>query len=288
MFKRIASAVVLAALAAAPVAAQDNPVAATVNGREITAADVAFAVSTLAPALEQVPAAQRPAVVLDLLIDMELLAEAAEKEGLEDDPALERRLSYYRAQTLRDLYMEKIVASKITDEAVKARYDEEVSKLEPVTEVNARHILVEDEETAKKLIAELDNGADFAKLAEENSTDPGSASRGGSLGFFGPGQMVPPFEQAAMALEPGEYTKEPVKSRFGYHIIQVDETRERPVPTLEQVGGQIRQVMMREAFTNELASLKEGATIEKKVPSAESPAAVDAPATDAPAETPAK
>ncbi|GAB5374515.1 MAG: peptidylprolyl isomerase [Acuticoccus sp.] len=266
MFKRTAGAVLLAALVAAPAWAQDNPVAATVNGRDITAADVAFAVTSLAPALEQVPAEQRPTVVLDLLIDMELLAEAAEKEGLDSDPALARRLDYYRAQTLRDLYMEKIIAADITDEKVQARYAEEAAKIEPAKEVSARHILVEDEEKAKALIAELDGGADFAKLAEENSADPGSASRGGSLGFFGPGQMVPPFEEAAMALEPGEYTKAPVQSRFGYHIILVDEVRDRPVPTLEQVGEQIRQVMKREAFVAELERLKEGAAIEKMTP----------------------
>ena len=162
--------------------------------------------------------------------------------------------------------MEKVVGEKVTDEAVRARFDEEVAKIEPQKEVSARHILVEDEAKAKELIEELKGGADFAELAAANSTDPGSASRGGDLGFFGPGQMVPEFEEAAMALEPGSFTEEPVQSQFGYHIIRVDEVRDSPMPTFEEVSDRIRQLMMREAFVEELESLKENAQIEKHIP----------------------
>lgn len=266
MLKPIAGALILAAMTALPVAAQDNEVAATVNGEDITASDVAVAVSTLAPALEQVPAAQRPQVVLDLLIDMAILSEAAEEADLDEDPLYEQRLDFYRGQILRDLYMEKVVGESVTDEAVRARFDEEVAKIEPQKEVSARHILVEDEAKARELIEELKGGADFAELAAANSTDPGSASRGGDLGFFGPGQMVPEFEEAAMALEPGSFTEEPVQSQFGYHIIQVDEVRDSPMPTFEEVSDRIRQLMMREAFVEELERLKENAQIEKHIP----------------------
>ena len=269
MFRRIIGAAAIALAATMPVVAQDtpaNPVVATVNGKEITESDVAFAVSNLGAALQQIPEASRPQVVLDLMIDMEILAEAAEKSGLADDPIVAQRLDYYRTQTLRDLYMEKVISDQITDEAVKARYDKEVGDLEPAKEVSASHILVEDEETAKKLIAELNDGADFAKLAEENSKDPGSAARGGSLGFFGPGQMVAPFEEAAFALAVGEVTQEPVQSQFGWHVIKVDDTREQPVPSFEEVEDRVRQLMIREAFMNELNKLKETATIEKMTP----------------------
>lgn len=266
MLKPLAGALLLAALTAVPVGAQDNPVAATVNGEEITAADVAVAVSTLAPALEQVPAANRPQVVLDLLVDMAVLSKAAEEADLDEDPLFQQRLDFYRGQILRDLYMEKVVGEKVSDEAVRGRFDDEIGKVEPTKEVSARHILVEDEDKAKALIEELKGGADFAELAKENSIDPGSAPRGGSLGFFGPGQMVPEFEQAAMALEPGSYTEAPVKSQFGYHIIKVDEARDTPLPSFEEVADRIRQVMMREAFVEELARLKENAQIEKLTP----------------------
>jgi len=266
MFKRLMGAAAIAAMTALPVAAQDNPVLATVNGKEITAADVAFAVSNLGEVLERVPAERRPEMVLSLMVDMELLADAAEKAGYDSDPVIEQRLDYYRSQTLRDLYMEKVITENVTEDAVRARYDEEAGKVGPQKEVSARHILVDDEEKAKELIAQLKDGADFAKLAEENSKDPGSAARGGSLGFFGKGQMVPAFEEAAFALGNGEMTEEPVQSPFGYHIIKVDESREKAVPTFDQVGDQIRQLMIREAFVDEVARLKETAEIEMKMP----------------------
>ncbi|MEO1106065.1 MAG: peptidylprolyl isomerase [Pseudomonadota bacterium] len=268
MFKRLLGAAAIAASFALPAVAQegDNPVLATVNGEEITAADVAFAVDTLGNALERVPAGQRPQMVLDLMIDMQLLAEAAEKAGFSDDPVVERRVEYYRTQTLRDLYMEQLIEEQVTDEAIRARYDREAAELGPSKEVSARHILVDEEDKAKELIAEIEGGGDFAEIAEANSKDPGSASRGGSLGFFRQGQMVPPFEEAAFALEPGEMTSEPVQSQFGYHIIKVDEVRDVPVPAFEQVAESVRELMIREAFVNEVARLKETAEIEKTTP----------------------
>ncbi|MEM6762701.1 MAG: peptidylprolyl isomerase [Pseudomonadota bacterium] len=274
MLKRLFGTVALAALlslpaaglVSAPAGAQENPVLATVNGKEITASDVAFALSTIGDALQRVPAAQRPQMVLDLMIDMELLADAAEKAGYADDPVLSQRIEYYRTQTLRDLYMEKVVEDKVTEEAVRARYESEAAEIEPQTEVSARHILVAEEEKAKELIAALKLGGDFAKLAEENSIDPGSARRGGSLGFFGRGQMVPAFEEAAFTLDEGAITEEPVQSRFGYHIIKVDERRTQPVPSFEEVGDRIRQLMIREAFIAEVERLKETAEIERTQP----------------------
>lgn len=266
MLKQIFGAAAMAAMLAVPSQAQDNPVLATVDGKDITAADVAFAVTTLGQALQQVPAPNRPQMVLDLLIDMAILANAAEAAGLDEDPALERRVDYYRTQTLRDLYMEKLIAEKITDEAVRARYQEEIADLEPREEVSARHILVPEEEKAKELIAALNDGADFETLARENSQDPGSAANGGSLGFFGRGQMVPPFEEAAFSLEPGAVTEAPVQSQFGFHIIKVDEKRTQPIPAFEEVADSVRRFMMQEAFSQELATLKAAASIEKTEP----------------------
>ncbi|MCF3934288.1 peptidylprolyl isomerase [Acuticoccus sp. M5D2P5] len=243
--------------------AQDDQVLATVNGAPITMADVALAYTTLGETLDRVPEGQRDEMVLNLLIDMEILATAAEEQGFEDDADFKARMKYLRTQALREAYMEKVIGEAITDDAVRARYDEEVAKIEPEEEVSASHILVEDEETAKRIIEELDAGGDFAALAEEYSTDPGSKSRGGSLGFFGKGQMVPAFEEAAFALEPGEMTQEPVQSRFGYHIIKVDEKRPVEVPSFEQVSEQIQQVLVREAYVEELDRLKQDATIER-------------------------
>lgn len=261
MLKRTFAVALLAAAVAVPAAAQDEQVLATVNGTPVTAADVAFAYGTLGEAVERIPPAQRDEMVLNLLIDMQLLADAAEAAGIADTSEYQQRIEYARTQALRDLYMENVVGASITEDAVRARYDEEAAKIEPQQQVSARHILVEDEAEAKELIAELKAGADFAALAAEHSKDPGSGSRGGSLGFFGPGQMVKPFEDAAFALEAGEMTEEPVQSQFGWHIIKVDEKREQAVPPFEQIAPQIQQIMVREAFVNELERLKADADI---------------------------
>lgn len=271
MFKPIFGVVALAAaLASQPVAAQDqqdaqtaDPVLATVNGTAVTQSEMALASSSLGNALQGVPEDQRRDMVLDLLIDMHLLADAAEKSGVPDEEEFQKRAEWARTQALREVYMDKIIAEKVSEEAIRQRYEEEIAKLAPQQEVSARHILVADEETARDLISELDGGADFAALAEEHSTDPGTAENGGSLGFFSRGQMVPEFEKAAFDLAPGEVTQEPVKSQFGWHVIKVDETREQPVPPLDQVADQIRQILVSEVYRDEVARLKESAEIER-------------------------
>lgn len=270
MLMRTLMAAAVATAVAFPANAQDaqegasgeETVLATVNGKAVTAADVAFAYETLGETIARLPAENREETVLNLLIDMELLADAAEERNFDDDPVFEQRMAYLRSQMLRDLYMERVIDQSITETMVRERYEEEAANLQPQTEVSARHILVEFEEKANELIRELQLGADFATLAEEHSKDPGSAQRGGSLGFFGPGQMVPAFEEAAFSLEEGAFTQEPVESRFGWHVIKVDEKRERPVPAFDEVKDQIRQVMIREAFVEELERLKAEATIE--------------------------
>jgi peptidyl-prolyl cis-trans isomerase C len=278
MFMRLLTAASVAALLAAGPAAADEAALATVNGTAITQADVDFAKQSIGEALARFPASQRDEMVLALLIDMRVLADAAEAKGLADTPEFRQRMAAIRTQTLRDVYMEKVVDATVTDEAVRARYDEEITKAGPREEVSAAHILVPTEEQAKAIIVALDGGADFAKLAEENSTDPGSKTRGGSLGYFGKGQMVPEFEAAAFALEPGTYTKEPVQSQFGWHVIKVEDKREQPLPGYDDVKDQIREIMAREAFVAELNRLKETATIE----TAAQPAAAQ------PAETPSE
>ncbi|ORE91934.1 peptidylprolyl isomerase [Acuticoccus yangtzensis] len=265
MIKRTLSAMAASAFLVSAAFAQNNPAAdqvlATVNGDEITAGDVTYARAALGDAVQRMPADQRDEMILSLLIDMALMADAAEKEGLDQDPDFQRRMAFQRMQALQEGYMTGVVAGTITEEAVKSRYDEEVAKL-PKEQLSASHILVETEEEAKDLIAQLNDGADFAKLAEEHSKDPGSAARGGSLGNFTRGRMVKPFEDAAFALEVGEITEEPVQSQFGWHIIKLDEKSEVPVPPLEQVAGQIQQLLVRDAYVSAVEALKADADIE--------------------------
>lgn len=259
----LATAVPIFVLAApAPARAQDE-VVATVDGAPITETDVEIALDSLGTTLDQVPEGERRGAVIDLLIDMQLIAAAAEREGLDDSDAFARRLAFLRRQALRDVYFAETIENAISEADVRARYDKEVAQIQPRQEVRARHILVEDEEAAKRLIAELKAGASFEELAQEHSKDPGSAAKGGDLGFFGEGQMVPAFEKAAFALYPGEITDEPVQSRFGWHVIKKEETREVAPPAYEDVKDQVRDIVVRERFISALDKLRSDAEIER-------------------------
>ena len=296
MFKRAIGVTALVALMAAPAVAQDqgvpapdtaaaaapattppapDVVLATVDGVNITGADLATAYSAIGEAVDRVPPGQQDAMLLSLLVDMQLMANAARKEGIADTPEFAQKMAFVAKQTLQEDYMNTLIGEKITDQAVADRYKEEIAKL-PKQQLSASHILVEDEAKAKDLIAQLKGGADFAKLAQENSKDPGSASRGGALGFFSAGQMVPEFEQATNKLEVGHVTDEPVKSQFGWHIIRLDDKRDFPVPPLEEVKDQIRQVLVREAYIAEIGRLKSAASIAPKSLGAVPTAAADA------------
>lgn len=268
---RILGAALVAAWLAAPAIAQDaapaaldpdEAVLATVDGTPITASDLATAYGAIGDAVERVPPAQRDEMLLSLLVDMQLMADAAEGEGIAQRPAFQKRLGFMRKQALQEEYMNDIIGTKITDAAVASRYQEEAGNL-PKEQISASHILVADEAKAQDLIAQLGGGADFAALALENSTDPGSAANGGALGFFSPGQMVPEFEQAATALEIGKITVAPVKSEFGWHVIRLDDKREFPVPPLAEVQDEIKQVLVREAYIAQIEALKAAATIER-------------------------
>ncbi|MDA8870864.1 peptidylprolyl isomerase, partial [Rhizobiaceae bacterium] len=146
-------------------------------------------------------------------------------------------------------------------EDVKARYDKEIGETTPEQEVQARHILVKTQEEADAIIAELDGGADFETLAKEKSTGP-SGPQGGDLGFFAKGRMVPEFETAAFGMEDGEYTKEPVKTQFGFHVIQRVGSRDVALPTLEQAGEQLRQFLLTERYAETVQKGREEVGVE--------------------------
>lgn len=275
------AATALIAITALPASAQEE-VLARVNGKDITKTEVDLAIDVFGEQLAQVPEAARRSIVIDALVDMHVIADAAEKEGLADSEVYKNRMAFLSAQALRNTYIEEKVQAAITDEELKARYEKDLAGYQAPEEVKARHILVKTEEEAKQIIADLDGGADFAKIASEKSEDPGSKVNGGDLGFFTKGQMVPAFEEAAFALEPGSYTKTPVQSQFGYHVIKVDEKRTQPAPAFEEVKDQVAAVVQREKFQEILQTLKADAQVERM----DQPAAGAAPAPAA-GETPA-
>ena len=231
--------------------AQESKPVAKVGEVTITEADLDQAMKDMADQFARVPEAERKARALDSLIDFHVLAAAARKAGIDKDPEVMRRVELLRIRALHNGYFEKKVQTAVTDAELKARFDREMAAATPEKEVKARHILVKTEDEAKAIIKELEGGADFVELAKKKSTGP-SGPNGGDLGFFGAGRMVPAFEEAAFKLEKGGYTKDPVRTQFGFHVIKVDETRNKPLPTFEASKQQLRQLMLTEAYTKSI------------------------------------
>ena len=255
--------------AAAPAPAPVDPatVVATINGEPITEADLVLAEQAFGEQIAKLPPEERRKAVLDVLVDLKLMAAAATTDGLDKTDAFQRQLALLRAQALRSEFFRVEIDGKTTDEAVKKRYDEEIAKVTPPEEVKAAHILVETEDEAKAIIKELDAGGDFAKLAQEKSKDPGSAKMGGELGYFTQGKMVKEFEDAAFKLDVGKYTETPVKTQYGYHIIKVEDKRKQPLPSYDQVKDQVRQMVLRDTFVAEVAQLRKDNKVEILDPS---------------------
>ncbi|MBE0695209.1 MAG: peptidylprolyl isomerase [Aquamicrobium sp.] len=250
------------ALAAAPGLAQEDKVVATINGKPVTEADIALAVSDLDEQFARLPEEQRRAAALSAIIEIRLMAEEAAAKGIDKDAAFQRRMAFLQQRALHAAVIDNEIAGKITEEEVRARYDQQIAATPPTNEVKARHILVKTKEEAEAIIKRLDAGESFEDIAKEVSTDPGSGANGGDLGWFGPGQMVPEFEQAAFALEVGAHSKEPVQSQFGWHIIKVEDKRQQQPPAYEQVKEQFRSLVLREKYFALVEALRAKAAVD--------------------------
>ncbi len=253
-------------IAGAPfAAAQDakgaDPVVARVDGSEIRESDLALAEEDIGAGLQPSPPEMRRETLLTYLIDVKLLAKAAEAQKIGQGADFERRLAYARQKVLMEALLEKESRGAASDAAMKKIYDESVAQNKPVEEVHARHILVETEDKAKEVLAKLKAGGDFAALAKTESKDPGSAD-GGDLGYFAKEQMVPEFSEAAFKLEKGGLS-EPVKSQFGWHIIKLEDKRNQPLPEFEQVKGQIETYLTRRAQNELVTKLRGEAKVER-------------------------
>lgn len=242
-------------------AAEPGDVVAKVGDAEITEADMAFAAQDLGQELQRFPPTQWRKLLLDVMIDMELMAHAAREAGLDKDPDFQKQLEFLELRALRNAYLGQKINGDISEEAVKAAYDKQFADYEGPQELSASHILVKEKAEAEEIIKQLDEGADFAELAREKSTGP-SGPNGGSLGYFTQGQMVKPFEEAALALEAGSYTKEPVETQFGWHVILLNDKRRQAKPEMEEVAQGLRQQLMREAYDARMAELKDQVAVE--------------------------
>jgi peptidyl-prolyl cis-trans isomerase C len=250
-----------AAFAAILAGSASAKVLAKVNGTEITDQDLAVARDDLGPGLPaQLQGAARDAYVLDYLIDGALVAQKAETEKLGDTPDFQKKLAYYREKLLMESMLGKVAKDADTDAAIQKTYDEVAKTQTPETEVHARHILVDSEDDAKKALQRVKDGEDFGKVATEISKDPGS--KGGDLGWFTKDRMVPEFADAAFKLQPGQIS-DPVKSQFGWHIIRVDEKREKKFPPLGEIRDQVARYVVQKAQSELIVDLRKTAKIER-------------------------
>lgn len=247
------SAAAVALTLALPVAAQDadadkpaeitiDTVVATVNGTDITFGHMLMARASLPERFQQSPTDQLWEGLLERLIQYETLAQSDKSE---ETYRVQLALDNEKRELLAAEAMQAVADGAVTEEAVEAAYKADYVDADLGVEYNASHILVETEEKAKELVQELADGADFAELARANSTGP-TGPNGGSLGWFGKGRMLKAFEDAVAEMEPGAVS-DPVQTRYGWHVITLNETRTMDAPALEAVRPAIEQKLKQDA-----------------------------------------
>lgn len=260
-----AAAIVSTLLAIAPPSARaadaPDPVVGMVNGAQILQSEVMQAYGVLPERYRSLPMPTLFPMLLNSMIDARLAAMAARKLGLDKNPEVKKLLERAESRVLEQAYFEHAFAERISEGAVRKRYDETAkSGGGGEDEVRARHVLVTTEAEAMQVVAELDKGGDFAEIAQRSSTGP-SASQGGDLGYFIKSKMVPAFANAAFALRPGEYTKAPVQTQFGWHVILAVDRRQAPMASFEEVKSDLRSELRQEVGRSIVDDLREGAKI---------------------------
>ena len=244
----------------APASAAD-PVVARVNGVDIRQSDLALAEEDLGADMQAVPPEAKREHLISYVADIIMVAQAADKKNLADNPDFKRRLAFLRNKLLMGYELQQEAKTALTDEALHQTYDEAVKSMAGQEEVRARHILVQGEDEAKAILEQLKKGADFATLAKEKSKDPGAAE-GGDLGYFTKDQMVPEFADVAFKMYPGQLSN-PVKTQFGWHVIKLEDKRTKQPPEFEKVKDQIEAYLVRKAQTDFIAKLRQNAKVER-------------------------
>jgi len=242
--------------------ADNNTVLAKVNGKDITRGDVIQLVEMMPPQMRQLPLEQLLPMALEQVINNEVISNVSDKAGLDNDADVLKQLELAKKQIIRAQYLENELKKKITEDDLKAEYEKYLKDLPEVEEVHAQHILVDSEAKAKDIIAKLEKGESFETLAKENSSD-GSAESGGDLGYFAKNEVVPQFADAAFALKAGEYSKNPVKTDFGFHVIKILEKRMRPPTSFEEAKSYLEQELRRSELEILINELRKDSKIER-------------------------
>jgi peptidyl-prolyl cis-trans isomerase C len=276
----LALVIPLAPLAAAETAAPSaDPVVAVVNGDQIFRSEVIAARGSLPAQYQGLPLPAVYALLVNSLVDLKLAAAEGRRQSLLDDEKVKAQMARIEDLVLQREVITRHIEKNMTEAVLQERYAKLVEATKGKEEVHARHILVETEAAAMEIIAELNKGADFAKLAEERSTGP-SAANGGDLEYFSKEQMVPEFSTVAFSMKKGEISKAPLKTQFGWHVIKVEDRRTAKPPAVEEVSEQLRGELSQEIGQAYIKELRKGATIERFNPDGSpiaKPAAAETP-----------
>lgn len=242
--------------------AAPDAIVARVDGHEIRASDVQEALQQLPPEYTNMPVEALRNAVVEQLIDRHLVVKRARDQGLKDDPAVQSTMKQLETRVLEQTYLRRTVESKVTDEAVRRRYERDKDKLTRDKQVRARHILVKTREEAMDILREVSRGKDFAELAREKSIGP-SKTQGGDLGYFAREAMLPAFSQMAFSLKKGEVGRAPVQTKYGWHVIKVEDIREAAPPPFEEARDELRSKMGEEIIDAEIKRLRQDAKVER-------------------------
>lgn len=246
-------------------------VIATVDGHDITLGQMIIAKSQLPEQYQSLPPEVMFDGVLSQIIQQQLLADTL----AETPDRVTISLDNQRRSLMAGEAITAKLATDVDEAAIRAAYDEAFGDAAPQLEYNASHILVDTTEEAQAVLDRIGAGEDFADLARELSTDPGSGTNGGNLGWFGPGAMVEPFQATVETMAPGAIS-DPVETQFGWHIIKLNETREQEPPAFEEMAGEIEQQLQQQAIEAWLAELEAGAAVERPAPGTYDPALINA------------
>lgn len=245
--------------------ADDSQVLATVNGSPITNGELRAFVRMQTQGQEPVLTAEQRASVIKSLAKMESVAQAARKAGVDKKPDTQAELHLTENDILVQALLQDYAKShQPTDADLKAAYEAKVKAMDP-NQYKARHILVKDQAQAQDIISQLNKGANFATLAKKYSMDPGSAPNGGELGdWFSGSTMVPEFAHALAGLKKGEYTKQPVQTQYGWHIIQLEDVRTNQPPSFEQMHDQLVSEVQNKAVGDYIKQISDSAKVDIK------------------------
>lgn len=288
MPRRVLVAAFLAVLAVTPAFAQDksakgageDPVVARVNGAVLHRSDLEMALRSAPPEMQQQPLDKIYPQLLASMVNAELLAQAGRKAKIDQNEQVKEQIHGAENEIIADAYVASLARTQISEAKLHQAYDQYAKEAPQTEEVHARHILVATEQEAKDIIDQLNKGADFATLAKEKTIDPPGKTDGGDLGYFTKGDMLPEISAAAFALKPGEYTKTPIHTQYGWHVVKVEDRRPGKPGTYEQVAPEIAQQMTQEIVGAKLQDLRSQGKIELFDPNGK-PIAVAAPAPQA-------